>query len=312
MAGVPGGLFGRCGGLAGGPGGLAAWWMLNSRKPRRGKHAPIRIRGRTASRALAHRVVRRRPRPSTAPCLLGASRRPARLRPRRNDAPPAPWASGSRSPSPAGPPRSRPCAAPSPSLRCGGRHRARSEVQPVPAPWTWTMSATHSWSVTPSAEKLRHQIGRRAAGPPFRSSRRLEAPPRTPECPNPSSGVPRASGSPARPPLAVPRSEGSHRSPRCRIMADPVVAARFATRGRVFKPVQGALPRQRRTVLPMSIELAGEQRQNKSRPAPRQCTDIPLRDVWARPLHQQDADGQLDRWPFHISYLLTSPIPDPA
>ena len=70
----------------------------------------------------------------------------------------------------------------------------------------------------------------------------------------------------ARRPPALPRVDErleQHGLQRVRIMADPVVAARFATRGRVFKPVQGALPRQRRTVLPMSLELAGEQRQNR-------------------------------------------------
>ena len=67
-----------------------------------------------------------------------------------------------------------------------------------------------------------------------------------------------------RPPFQESMNEvEQHGLQRVRIMADPVVAARFATRGRVFKPVQGALPRQRRTVLPMSIELAGEQRQNR-------------------------------------------------
>ena len=70
----------------------------------------------------------------------------------------------------------------------------------------------------------------------------------------------------ARRPPALPGVDErleQHGLQRVRIMADPVVAARFATRGRVFKPVQGALPRQRRTVLPMSLELAGEQRQNR-------------------------------------------------
>lgn len=48
-----------------------------------------------------------------------------------------------------------------------------------------------------------------------------------------------------------------------RIMADPAVAIRRAARRRMFDPVQRALRRQRRAVLAMPLELAGEQGQNR-------------------------------------------------
>ena len=70
---------------------------------------------------------------------------------------------------------------------------------------------------------------------------------------------------PGRPPPlpGVDERLEQHGLQRVRIVFDLVVAARLATRGRVFEPVQSALPRQWGTVLPMSLELAGKQGQNR-------------------------------------------------
>ena len=66
--------------------------------------------------------------------------------------------------------------------------------------------------------------------------------------------------------LALPQvDEQLHeqRLQRIRIVIDPVIAARYPADGRVFETVQRALARQRRTTLPASFELVGQQGQQR-------------------------------------------------
>ncbi len=66
--------------------------------------------------------------------------------------------------------------------------------------------------------------------------------------------------------LALPQVEEQlheQRLQRVRIVIDPVIAARLPAGGRVFETLQRALASQRRTALPASLELVGQQGQQR-------------------------------------------------